>query len=177
MTAREISDGSIIFEDENLKISAFKVFHEPVEPALGFRFEYKDRVLVISGDTRYDPVLIKSFIGADILFCEVISPDIVERFIKVADEQNDNKFKKILVDILDYHITPLEAVDLANKAKVKHLVFYHITPTLPTEIRFLSDKFFFEGVDEAIENWTASTDGTMVVLPSNSKEILISEIN
>ena len=61
--------------------------------------------------------------------------------------------------------------------RVKHLVFYHITPTLPTEIRFLSDKFFFEGVDEAIENWTASTDGTMVVLPSNSKEILISKIN
>mgnify|MGYP005707695375 FL=1 len=124
-----------------------------------------------------DSELIKSFKGADVLFCEVISPDIVDRFIKVAEQQNDAKLKKILVDILDYHISPLEAVDLANEAGVRHLVYYHLTPTLPTEIRFLSDKFFFAGVDEAIENWTASTDGTMVVLPSNSKEILISEIN
>ena len=177
MTAKEISDGSIIFQDDNLKISAFKVFHEPVEPALGYKFEYKDRVIVISGDTRYDSELIKSFKGADVLFCEVISPDVVDRFIKVAEQQNDAKLKKILVDILDYHTSPLEAVDLANEAGVRHLVYYHLTPTLTTEIRFLSDKFFFEGVDEAIENWTASTDGTMVVLPSNSKEILISEIN
>ena len=177
MTAKEIEDGSVIFEDDNLKISAFKVFHEPIEPALGYKFEYKDRVLVISGDTRYDSELIKSFKGADVLFCEVISPDIVDRFIKVAEQQNDAKLKKILVDILDYHISPLDAVDLANEAGVRHLVYYHLTPTLPTEIRFLSDKFFFAGVDEAIENWTASTDGTMVVLPSNSKEILISEIN
>ena len=38
MTAKEIEDGSVIFEDDNLKISAFKVFHEPIEPALGYKF-------------------------------------------------------------------------------------------------------------------------------------------
>ena len=71
----------------------------------------------------------------------------------------------------------MNGLDLAKEAGVRHHVYYHLTPTLPTEIRLLTDKFFFAGVDEAIENWTASTDGTMVVLPSNSKEILISEIN
>ena len=35
----------------------------------------------------------------------------------------------------------------------------------------------YRGVDEVIEEWTASHDGTMVILPINSDEINISLVN
>ena len=35
----------------------------------------------------------------------------------------------------------------------------------------------YRGVDEVIEEWTASHDGTMVILPINSDEINISSVN
>ncbi len=36
---------------------------------------------------------------------------------------------------------------------------------------------FTRGVDEIFSEWTLSDDGTQIVLPINSKEILISRIN
>ena len=44
---------SVIINEGDLKVTAFEVSHEPVEPALGYRFDYKGRSIVISGDTRY----------------------------------------------------------------------------------------------------------------------------
>ena len=39
------------------------------------------------------------------------------------------------------------------------------------------EDIFTRGVDEIIEDWTMSKDGTMVVLPIESNEIKISELN
>jgi len=41
-----------IWNANGLRITTFAVVHEPVHPAVGFRFEYGGRALVISGDTR-----------------------------------------------------------------------------------------------------------------------------
>ena len=60
----------IIIDEDGLKVTAFKVTHEPVDPALGFRFDYKGRSIVISGDTIYDENLIKHAKDADVLFHE-----------------------------------------------------------------------------------------------------------
>ena len=50
---------SVIYDENDLKITAFLVSHKPVDPAYGFRFDYKGRSIVISGDTIYDENLIK----------------------------------------------------------------------------------------------------------------------
>ena len=58
----------VIFDDKKLKITAFEVDHPPVEPSLGFRFDYKGRSIVISGDTDYSTNLIAQAKDADLLF-------------------------------------------------------------------------------------------------------------
>ena len=37
----------VIIDEDGLKVTAFKVTHDPVVPALGFRFDYKGRSIVI----------------------------------------------------------------------------------------------------------------------------------
>ena len=39
----------VIIESDDLSIQAFEVEHHPVKPALGYRFDYKGRSIVISG--------------------------------------------------------------------------------------------------------------------------------
>jgi len=41
----------VVIDDGGLKVTAFKVNHAPVSPAVGYRFDYKGKSLVISGDT------------------------------------------------------------------------------------------------------------------------------
>src|SRR3546814_11193920 len=51
----------------DLHVTVFPVDHRPVEPAVGYRFDYKGRSLVISGDTVKSQNLIKAAHGADLL--------------------------------------------------------------------------------------------------------------
>jgi len=60
----------VIFDNGELKITAFRVVHEPIEPALGFKFEYKGRSLVITGDTSYTQSVIDNSMNVDVLFHE-----------------------------------------------------------------------------------------------------------
>jgi len=41
----------------------------------------------------------------------------------------------------------------------------------------LMERMFFRGVNDVRTDWTASKDGTMVVLPVGSDEILVTAIN
>ena len=43
------SEGEIIINDGNLKVTAFSVIHEPIDPAFGYRFDYKGRSIIIVG--------------------------------------------------------------------------------------------------------------------------------
>jgi hypothetical protein len=38
------------------------------------------------------------------------------------------------------------------------------------------EDIMYRGVDEIMENWTASDDGTMLVLPINTDEIIVTSI-
>ncbi len=48
--AYEIEAGRI-YEDANVRVTAFRVRHGTIEDAFGYRFETRDKVIVISGDT------------------------------------------------------------------------------------------------------------------------------
>ena len=74
---KTLSDGEIIIDDGNLKVTAFSVIHEPIDPAFGFRFDYKGRSIVISGDTLYSENLVNNSMGVDVLFHDAISLDTV----------------------------------------------------------------------------------------------------
>ena len=69
------SEGEIIINDGNLKVTAFSVIHEPIDAAFGYRFDYKGRSIVISGDTLYSKNLVNNSKGVDVLFHDAISLD------------------------------------------------------------------------------------------------------
>lgn len=70
--SHEIEAGRI-YEDELITVDAFAVDHGDTWDAYGFRFVTADGVIVISGDTRPVPALLKACKDYDILLHEVYS--------------------------------------------------------------------------------------------------------
>lgn len=163
-----------IIETENLTVTAFRVEHDPVKPALGYRFDYKGRSIVISGDTIPSQSLIDNSMGADVLFHEAQANHILQPMKENMLKMGNEDAAKILEDITTYHTTPEEAAEVANKANIKHLVLYHLTPAPRNAIM---ESIFVRGVDKIRKEWTLSDDGTVVVLPIDSTEIQIYNIN
>ena len=140
---------------------------------MGFRFEYGDRSIVISGDTKYSQKTIDAARNADVLFHEAQANHILSELKDGLISAKRVLPAKIMEDILSYHTTPEEAAMIANQANVDHLVLYHLVPYPRNN---LMAEIFVRGVDDITENWTLSKDGTLVVLPLNSESIEISLI-
>ena len=92
----------------------------------------------------------------------------LEKTIRATGNTN---LSKILFDVQDYHATAIEAAESAKKANVGHLITYH---ALPAPRNSIMESIFYRGVDDIFPNFTASIDGTMVTLPVNTDEIIIS---
>ena len=56
----------VILEEDGLRVTAFAVDHRPVAPAVGYRFDYRGRSVVVSGDTVKHADLIEAARGADV---------------------------------------------------------------------------------------------------------------
>ena len=120
------TEGLVVLEKDGLKVTVFPVDHSPVDPAVGYKFEYQGRSLVFSGDTAKSPVVQKFAKGSDVLIHEALSRPIVELITSVATGLNRVRVTKITEDILDYHTSPVEAAEVAQAAKVPFLLFSHI---------------------------------------------------
>ena len=59
-----------MIEEGDLRITVFAVHHHPVDPAFGFRIDYRGRSVTISGDTVYHPGLVDAAEGTDLLLQE-----------------------------------------------------------------------------------------------------------
>ena len=164
----------VIIESDDLSIRVFEVDHHPVKPALGYRFDYKGRSIVISGDTSPSQNLTDHSKNADVLFHEAQANHILKPMSQFMLNNGQAMSAKILDDITTYHTTPLEAAAIAYEANVKHLIFYHLTPSPRNDIMA---NIFTRGVADVFDKWTLSDDGTMVVLPVDSEEIQISNLN
>lgn len=159
----------IIFKSGLLTVTAFKVNHAPIEPAIGYRFDYGDRSIVVSGDTVKSSSLIKASQNADLLFHEGQAQHMVSKLAITAKKLNNPQMAKILFDIQDYHTSPIEAAEIANEANVGELVMYHLTPPPPNKI---AEKVFLRGVSEVREDGTTlAHDGLFYQLPIGNKDI------
>ena len=163
----------VIYDDGKLKITAFEVEHFPVDPSLGYRFDYKGRSIVISGDTDYSENLVKQSKNADLLFHDALSHNMIGRLEEISEDTNP-LLSTVFYDIQDYHASPIEAAQAANEANVKELIFYHLTPAPQN---FIAKIIFVRGVNEVRpDNWTLADDGTMAILPIESEDITITNI-
>tara|TARA_B100000475_G_scaffold21251_1_gene14824 strand:- start:198 stop:1250 length:1053 start_codon:yes stop_codon:yes gene_type:complete len=168
----EIIDNELIpNETPGLEILPFVVDHHPVNSAYGFKVSYKGRTVVISGDTIHDGSVEKYSQDVDLLIHSAISIDIVERMRKVNTMP---QLDKILFDIQDYHTSIEEAGEIARDANVKHLLIYH---SIPTPQNTVMEKVFFRPLEGKFEDYTLSDDGTRVVMPVETNDIIIDQIN
>src|SRR5215203_5317867 len=62
-----------IYQDKNIRVTAFPVRHGDMKRAFGFRFETPDKTIVISGDTAPTPSLAEHSRGCDVLIHEAYS--------------------------------------------------------------------------------------------------------
>jgi hypothetical protein len=72
VNVQEISAAGLVTQDDNVKVSAILVEHPPVKPALGYRFDFKDRSIAFSGDTAPLEAVAKMAEGADVLVHETM---------------------------------------------------------------------------------------------------------
>ena len=170
--AIQITDNQLIPNDTpGLEILPFVVDHYPVNSAFGFKISYKGRTVVISGDTIHDGSVQKYSKDVDLLVHSAISIDIVER---MRDFAPIPQMDKILFDIQDYHTTIKEAGEISRDANVKHLLIYH---SIPTPRNKIMEDVFFRPLDGVFGEYTLSDDGTRVIMPVGSDEVIIDQIN
>ena len=157
---------AVIYDDGTMKVTAIETNHAPVAPAYAYRFDYKGRSVVITGDTTADPRLAQASRGADILFSEALNRDMVRTLETAARSKGRDRVAHIMADIQSYHISPEEAADVANKAGVKLLVLYHL---IPAPDNFVLRGVFTRDMDAARHgDWDLSDDGSLYTLPVGS---------
>lgn len=157
----------VVYEQDGVTITAFNVDHAPVIPAVGYKFAYKGRSLVISGDTAYSDNLVAQATHVDLLVCEALNQQLIRVLNRNAALAGGPTLKKITADIETYHMTPEQAAETASKSSVACLILSHILPPLPSPILtqvFLGDaKKIFHG------KLTIGRDGLLVSLPASRK--------
>ena len=127
MRAHEIRAGKI-FCDDTVRITAIAVAHGALEFAFGYKFETKDKTIVVSGDTTYCERLLDAARGCDILVHEVYS---------------QRGWEKRTPPWRAYHAAAHTAAPdlgkLAAKAQPKKLVLYHQLPMGETPEELLQE--------------------------------------
>ena len=69
---------TLVYDSQDTKIHAFSVAHAPIHPAVGYKIQYKDRSIVISGDTTPSVHVAKAAQGVDVLIHEAMSMELMK---------------------------------------------------------------------------------------------------
>lgn len=179
------ADGVEVFSDGLMRIVAFAVDHYPVVPALGYRFEYKGRSVVVTGDTSRSAAVALHSSKVDVLVHDALNAKMMSAVASIAGDKGLRRANQLMQDILTYHATPQEAVETAIQAEVQLLLLTHLVPD-PAN-RFSRDVFLSglsQIVDEAAKDLdkdkgkpllqvTMAEDGMEVVLPVGSTRVIV----
>ena len=132
----DIHEG-VVYSASEVKVTAFLVDHSPVDPAFGYRIDYRGHSAVLSGDTKPSDNLVKFSQGADLLIHEVGRWKQDPVFIGPPDEvvpgtRTTRRQGRI---IADHHTDGAEAGRIFERVQPKLAVFshYNVDPaaTLP----------------------------------------------
>jgi ribonuclease Z len=110
----EIEPG-VVYEDEVVRVSAFRVEHGDWKNAYGYRFDADGRSIVISGDTAPSDAVVEACSGCDVLVHEVYC----EADFKNVSDVGRSYFSS-------HHTSTLELAEIAKRAEPKLLVLNHL---------------------------------------------------
>jgi len=127
VNTHEITEG-VVFQDDLIEVTAFKINHGSWDNAFGYRFVTPDKTIVISGDTRPSQNLIRYSEGADILVHEVYS--------QAGFDKKTEVWKKYHAS---HHTSTFELGEIAKKTKPGLLVLHHILFWGATEEELLDE--------------------------------------
>lgn len=110
----EFTQDGVVYDHGGVKVTAFTDQHG-IKPAVGYRFDYDGRSVLLSGDTAFNENVIKNGMGVDLLIHEVIamSPELAKQ----------PQFKKIL----EIHTTPSQAGTVFTRTHPKLAAYTHIS--------------------------------------------------
>lgn len=164
----------VVLKDGALTITAIEVEHAPIEPAYAYRFDYKGRSVVITGDTRAHAPLVAAARGADVMLSEALARPMIRTLEQASADAGRTRVSGIMHDIQSYHVSPAEAADIADAAGVRLLVLYHL---LPAPDNALARRVFVRDLDRARDGeWRLADDGSLYTLPLGSTEVRVGRI-
>jgi ribonuclease BN (tRNA processing enzyme) len=138
VTGHEFKTSGVVLTNSDVKVSSFAVRHPPITQAYAYRFDARDRSIVISGDTAYVPGLADFAKGADVLVHEVMYLPGVEALVRRLPNA-----KRLREHLMAAHTLPEDVGRIAAQAKVKTLVLSHFVPGDDASI---TDEQWSEGV-------------------------------
>ncbi len=169
MQASTFTPGGIVWQDDLMVVTSFTVEHPPIEPAVGYRVDYRGRSVVISGDTNASDSLFAAAEGADLLLHDALSRTLLDPMIETATELNVPVMPAIMTDVIDYHADATSLPTRAAEADIKQLAFYHM---VPVPANALAAKMFLRDLPDDI---VLTSDLHTFDMPADSSEIFIHE--
>lgn len=138
VTTHEISADGLVMQDERVKVTAARNVHPPIHHSFAFRFDTRDRSIVISGDTNYSENVIALAKGADVLAHEILYPPGVDKLLKRVPNA-----ATLRDHLIASHTSPEDVGRVAAAAGVKTLVLTHF---VPGDDPAITDAMWSEGV-------------------------------
>ena len=123
LTAHEFDKPGMIMSNDDVKVSTFLVRHPPIKHSYAYRFDARDRSVVISGDTAYVPELATFAKGVDVLVHEIMYLPAIEALLKRLPNAT-----RLREHLMAAHTLPEDVGKIAAQAEVKTLVLSHFVP-------------------------------------------------
>ncbi len=147
-----------------MTVTSYEVNHDPIRPAVAYRFDYRGRSVVVSGDAILTQGLIDAATGADLLLQDVLSLPIISTLEQAS---TGTRMENILHDIQDYHLHTDDLPELVEKSGVRKLALYHLVPP-PSNALFA--KIFSRDLPDGT---VITADGMMFELPPGNEDIRV----
>ncbi|MFC4171310.1 MBL fold metallo-hydrolase [Microvirga sp. GCM10011540] len=119
----EIGASGVVLEAADIRVTAGRVHHPPLQDAYAYRFDTTHRSLVLSGDTAVCPDLLGLARRADVLVHEVMRVESLPRLIAGLPNA-----RELHAHLLASHTTTEQVGAVASQAEVGTLVLNHFVP-------------------------------------------------
>ena len=143
IVAHEFPEEGVVFDEDGVTVTMFEVEHDPagaIDPSMGFRVDYNDRSVLISGDTVPTQNVIDYGKDVDLLVHEVAAFEDPE----------------VLPQVASHHTSPREAGEIFAETEPGMAVYSHIVNGTSPEAPGIPE-------EELIERTRENYDGPLTV--------------